>query len=72
MKLTNSPLSSDILKFSLLCAESANLFQKLGGSFARNALEGNSSPPPPETETEPVSGRDMVGDDGNRGDWFVL
>jgi hypothetical protein len=61
-QLTNSPLSRDTLKFSLLCVESANLFQKLGGNLARNALEGNSFPPPPETETVPVSGRDMVVD----------
>jgi hypothetical protein len=66
-KLTNSPLSRDTLKFSLLCVESANLFQKLGGNLARNALEGNSFPPPPETETVPVSGRDMVVDIGSYG-----
>lgn len=35
--------------------------------MARNALEGNSSPPPPDTETVPVSGRDMVIDIGSRG-----
>jgi hypothetical protein len=67
MRLTNSPLSRDTLKFSLLCVESANLFQKEGGNLARNALEGNSFPPPPETETVPVSGRDMVGVNSNRG-----
>ena len=55
------------MKFSLLCVESANLFQKEGGNLARNALEGNSFPPPPETETVPVSGRDMVGDNSSMG-----
>jgi hypothetical protein len=70
MRLTNSPLSRDTLKFSLLCVESANLFQKLGGNLARNALEGNSFPPPPETETVPVSGRDMVVDIGSR--WVLV
>jgi hypothetical protein len=38
--------------------------------LARNALEGNSFPPPPETETVPVSGRDMVVDIGSR--WVLV